>query len=75
MKIKFLQAFNGDSIWINLKENNESLNILIDGGTSTTYSYKSKKDGKIKDGDLKKLITLLRDKKEKIVNKTVTRGN
>ncbi|WP_459211986.1 ComEC/Rec2 family competence protein [Aquimarina rhabdastrellae] len=66
MVIKFLQAFNGDSIWINLKENNQSLNILIDGGTSTTYSYKSKKDGKIKDGDLKKLITLLRDKKEKL---------
>ncbi len=52
MKIKFLQAVNGDSIWVSF-QNGEGLhkNILIDGGTSTTYSYKDKKDGKTKDGD------------------------
>lgn len=67
MQIKFLQAFNGDSIWISFK-NGEGLqkNILIDGGTSTTYSYKDKKDGKIKSGVLKTLIELLKAKNEKL---------
>lgn len=67
MQIKFLQAFNGDSIWISFFDN-EGLpkNILIDGGTSTTYSYKDKKDGKIKNGDLKVLIESLKSKNEKL---------
>lgn len=67
MKIKFLQAFNGDSIWVSF-QNTEGLhmNILIDGGTSTTYSYKDKKDGKIKDGDLKKLIDCIKYRGEKL---------
>lgn len=66
MQIKFLQAFNGDSIWISFVKDEKPINILIDGGTSTTYSYKDKKDGKIKDGDLKKLIDCLKDKGEKL---------
>lgn len=66
MKIKFLQAFNGDSIWISTTNNDIPYNILIDGGTSTTYSYKDKKDGKTKDGDLKKLINTLNSKNEKL---------
>lgn len=66
MKIKFLQAFNGDSIWISFIDNEKPINILIDGGTSTTYSYKDKKEGKIKAGDLKNLIESLKSKKEKL---------
>jgi beta-lactamase superfamily II metal-dependent hydrolase len=38
MKIKFLQAFNGDSILISFKDDtNKNRNILIDGGTPRTY--------------------------------------
>lgn len=66
MKIKFLQAFNGDSIWISFTENRINKNILIDGGTSTTYTFKDKKNGKIKPGDLKILIELLKFKNEKL---------
>lgn len=66
MKIKFLQAFNGDSILISFTEGEEHVNILIDGGTSTTYSYKDKKDGKIKPGDLKVIIEELKTKNQKL---------
>lgn len=66
MKIKFLQAFNGDSIWISFIKNEKPINILIDGGTSTTYSYKNKNDGKVKDGDLKKLIDCIKHRGEKL---------
>ena len=66
MKIKFLKAFNGDSIWISSFENDIPRNILIDGGTSTTYSYKDKKGGKVKAGDLKNLIEYLKVKNEKL---------
>lgn len=66
MKIKFLQAFNGDSIWISFTENRINKNILIDGGTSTTYTFKDKNDGKIKPGDLKTLIEFLKGKNEKL---------
>lgn len=38
MKIRFLQARNGDAILLNFKdEQNNPLNILIDGGTSAAY--------------------------------------
>ena len=37
MKIKFLQAFNGDSILINYKDGDVNRNILVDGGTPRTY--------------------------------------
>lgn len=67
MKIKFLKAFNGDSIWISFLDGKGlPKNILIDGGTSTTYSYKDKNDGKIKAGDLKTLIESLKAKNEKL---------
>lgn len=66
MKVKILQAFNGDCIWISILNNGTPTNILIDGGTSTTYSYKDPKDGKIKSGDLKILIEFLKSKKEKL---------
>lgn len=65
--VKFLKAFNGDSILISyLDDKDKGRNILIDGGTSTTYSFKDKKNGKIKDGDLKKLINSLKNKKEQL---------
>lgn len=66
MTIRFLQAFNGDSIWISFVKNEKPINILIDGGTSTTYSFKDKKDGKVKDGDLKKLIDCIKFRNEKL---------
>lgn len=66
MQIKFLKAFNGDSIWISFTKNERSMNILIDGGTSTTYSYKDKKGGKIMEGDLKQLIDCIKFKGEKL---------
>ncbi|MGI2800892.1 ComEC/Rec2 family competence protein [Photobacterium damselae] len=54
MKVKFLEAKNGDSILINFTDNKEiNRNILIDGGTSSTYQFKNKK-GKLEDGSLKK---------------------
>lgn len=38
MKIKFLQAFNGDSILVSFKDTKgKNRNILIDGGTPKTY--------------------------------------
>ena len=51
MKIKFLKAFNGDSIWISFFENERPRNILIDGGIGDTY----KSSSNIK-GDLFKVI-------------------
>lgn len=59
MEIKFLQAFNGDCIWITFVENGTNKNILIDGGTSTTYSFLDKHK-KPKDGKLKILIETLK---------------
>lgn len=63
MKIKFLQVFNGDSIWISFTENGINRNILIDGGTSTTYTY-TDKNKKSRDGALKLLIESLKEKGE-----------
>lgn len=66
MKIKFLKAFNGDSIHIDLQDDNgKSRNILIDGGTGGTFSYKDKK-GKIVAGDLKLAIEKIKESNEKI---------
>ncbi|RNA61466.1 MBL fold metallo-hydrolase [Chryseobacterium nematophagum] len=61
MKIQFLQSFNDDSIWISLIDNGFNKNILIDGGTSTTYSY-TDKNKKLKGGALKLLIKFLKEK-------------
>ena len=55
MKIKILQANNGDAILINFYQNSVWRNILIDGGTSKTYRHKNGK-GKLVDGDLKNEI-------------------
>lgn len=63
MRIKFLQAFNGDSIWVSSTDNGININILIDGGTSTTYTY-TDKNKKLKDGELKLLIESIKEKKE-----------
>ena len=37
MEIKFLQAFNGDFIWISLLASGSQKNIIIDGGVGDTY--------------------------------------
>lgn len=61
LSIKFLQAYNGDCIFISFKNGSGSIrNILIDGGTGSTYSSRRK------DGDLKKEIELLQRKNLKI---------
>ncbi|HIF9153713.1 TPA: ComEC/Rec2 family competence protein [Photobacterium damselae] len=59
MDIKFLQAKNGDAILITFYDpNNTERNILIDGGTSSTYQFKNK-NGKIENGPLKKIVRSL----------------
>lgn len=65
MKIKFLKAFNGDSILISFKEGQESRNILIDGGMPATYIQKGK-NGKHEYGELKDTIDAIRERNEKI---------
>ncbi len=49
MKIKFLQAFNGDSIWISFSENGDPKNIIIDGGVGDTYENNLRKKGELFD--------------------------
>jgi beta-lactamase superfamily II metal-dependent hydrolase len=67
MKIKILQAFNGDSILITLQdEEGKNRNILIDGGTPNTYEYKDRLTGKIKAGDLQLIVQNLKQNNEKI---------
>jgi len=63
MKIKFLEAINGDSILISYIEGTRHRNILIDGGMRATYSRKNK-NNKIEFGDLKHVIDNLREKNE-----------
>jgi len=53
MKVKFLEARNGDSILISFSDSDgASRNVLIDGGPPSTYQYKNKK-GKYESGALK----------------------
>lgn len=59
MKISFLKAFNGDSIWISFFENDIPRNILIDGGVGNTYKCTSN----IK-GDLYKIVEKIRESKQ-----------
>lgn len=47
MKIKFLQDFNGDSIWISFLKNDIPRNILIDGGVGKTYKSTSNIKGEL----------------------------
>jgi len=64
MKINILQAFNGDAIHINYKdEKGASKNVVIDSGPSSAYSKKGSK-GKAVYGDFFALITELKRKEE-----------
>jgi beta-lactamase superfamily II metal-dependent hydrolase len=56
MKIKFLKAYHGDSIWISFIDNESTRNIIIDGGVGDTY--KSSSNAK---GDLYKVIEKIRE--------------
>lgn len=61
MKVRFLQAFHGDSIFLTFDDSDgKELNILIDGGPSHAYAEKGSK-GKPVDGDFKLLIEELRE--------------
>lgn len=59
MKIKFLKAGNGDSIWISFLENDIPRNILIDGGIGDTYKSASETKG-----DLFKVIEQIHENKQ-----------
>lgn len=49
MKIKFLQAFNGDSFLLSYNDGTQNRNILIDGGiTDTYYSQNTGREGDLK---------------------------
>jgi beta-lactamase superfamily II metal-dependent hydrolase len=61
MKIKFLQAFNGDSIWISFLGNESLCNIIIDGGIGDTYQDKLRRTG-----ELYEILNSIRDKKQNI---------
>ena len=61
MKIKFLQAFNGDCIWISFEENDIPRNIIIDGGIGDTYENRLKRKG-----DLFDIIEHIRRNEQKI---------
>lgn len=57
MKIKFLKAFNGDSILISFNdEAHQPRNILIDGGIGGTYKIDKNAKGKLEFGELKDVI-------------------
>lgn len=61
LSIKFLQGYNGDCILISYHNSKKSIkNILIDGGTGSTYSRRRKS------GDLKKEVLSLVEKKQVI---------
>jgi beta-lactamase superfamily II metal-dependent hydrolase len=60
MNIRFLKAFNGDSILVTYRDADEvRRNILIDGGPSITYLRKGKK-GKPDYGELHELVQELK---------------
>lgn len=61
MKIKFLQAGNGDAIWISFVENDIPRNILIDGGTGDTY-----KTTKGKPGELFEVLEFIKNNEQSI---------
>jgi glyoxylase-like metal-dependent hydrolase (beta-lactamase superfamily II) len=66
MKIKFLNAFNGDAILLSFKDGNNNRNILIDSGMPATYIGKDKKKGKQKPGELMDVVKDIKNKGEKI---------
>lgn len=62
MKIRFLRANNGDSFLLTFLDHDKNVrNILIDGGTPNTYSYKDNK-GKNTSGDLQIMLEGLKGK-------------
>ncbi len=61
MLIKFLQAFNGDSIWISFLENENPRNIIIDGGVGDTYQNNLGRTG-----ELYEVIKSISDKKQHV---------
>ncbi|MEZ7506057.1 ComEC/Rec2 family competence protein [Flavobacterium sp. Arc2] len=62
MKIKFLKAYNGDSILISLQDTDGSdKNILIDGGIKKTYKTDKGSKGKPEFGELKIIIDTIRN--------------
>lgn len=63
LRINFLKAGRGDSIWISFKDQKEAIkNILLDGGVSETY-YDSKRNLK---GALHDVINGIKDRGEYI---------
>jgi beta-lactamase superfamily II metal-dependent hydrolase len=66
MKIKFLKAFDGDSIFLSFKDEGNNRNILIDGGRANTYKCDKNSKGKREYGELKEVIDNLRSKDESI---------
>jgi beta-lactamase superfamily II metal-dependent hydrolase len=67
MKIKILQADNGDSILLSFKDlDNRNRNILIDGGIERTYSYNDRRHKRPVAGELKTAIDGLEALGEKI---------
>lgn len=67
MKIRILQAFNGDSIWVSFTDqNNSPRNILIDGGVGETYLKSKNSKGKREFGELKEVIDAIREEHQKI---------
>lgn len=66
MKIKVLQALNGDSILLSFTDNDKrNRNILIDGGTKNAYETRLRPRG-IADGDLKLAVNQIKTAGEKI---------
>lgn len=61
MKIKFLKAFDGDSIWISFLENGVNRNIIIDGGTGDTYKNRLRRTG-----ELFETLKYIKDNNQKI---------
>jgi glyoxylase-like metal-dependent hydrolase (beta-lactamase superfamily II) len=62
IKIKFLKAFNGDSILLSfIDDKGKDTNILIDGGTSQTYKTEKGSKGKPEYGELKATIENIRE--------------
>lgn len=59
VNIEVLKASYGDCIFVTIEDENTEYTIMIDGGTSSTYSSKNKK-GKNEDGQLKEKLANLK---------------
>ena len=65
MEIKYLKAFNGDSINIKWNGQGQNRNILIDGGVRKSYGGKNQR-GIFENGELHSAINSIRDAGERI---------